>query len=79
MKCDCSGKDRDDGYPVCKHANSYKHTDNETHFTQDDIEDDLYPPLYSMRTCPLNLWMFSGNKRIPKKQSLLVEFEKVRP
>jgi len=76
VKCKLSGKDRDEGYPVCKHQEARKHCDKEGFDgTEEDFEDGIYPPQVCMHTCPLNLWRFSGDRRIPVAQSLLVEYQ----
>jgi hypothetical protein len=76
LKCSYSGKDRSDGYPICKHPDAFKHTsDDFSGYTKVDIDPTCAPAQVSMDSCPCNLWRFSGEKRIPVTQSLLIEYE----
>lgn len=76
VKCKFSGRDKYDGYPVCKHKDAHLKCDREIHDPcEGDFEDEVYPPQVSMEVCPLNLWRISGDRRIPVSQSLLVEYQ----
>ena len=83
VRCRHSGRDGTDGYPVCTHPEAYLHAspldeDSRTKWTpatESGYEHGDSVPQVTMDTCPLNLWRFSGSKRIPVTQSLLVEYQ----
>jgi hypothetical protein len=68
LKCQFSGRDKEDGYPVCKHPDANKDA------TLEIESERCFPAQLSMGSCPNNLWRFSGCKRIPVNQSSLIEY-----